>query len=111
MKKKIVMLIFACVCVVLLVVWCSEDTIVEPPLGAVSGHVFEAGTTTIIDSARIYFSNSGHDTFTDETGYYSIIAFPGSYTLMAERDGYQGSSAEIRVLPADTITQDFELGH
>ncbi len=111
MKKKIVMLIFACVCVVLLVVWCSEDTIGEPPLGAVSGHVFESGTLNPIDSVKVYVSATDVFAFTDENGYYIFSTFPASVTIIAEKNGYQGSSAEIRVLPADTITQDFELGH
>ncbi len=108
MTRKDLMLIFTCVCALIFIVQC-DGTFIEPPLGAVSGHVYEAGTTALVDSTRIYFSNSDHETFTDETGYYVIIAFPGSYTLMAERDGHAETSAEIEIIPIDTITQDFEL--
>ncbi|NIR65077.1 MAG: carboxypeptidase-like regulatory domain-containing protein [candidate division Zixibacteria bacterium] len=79
------------------------------PDGYVSGYVYEAGTTTPIDSVKIYIPSTDVSAFSDESGYYILHAFPVSYTLMAERDGYQGSSAEIRLVPNDTITQDFEL--
>ncbi len=108
MKKRIVMLIFACVCVMIFIVQC-EDTIIEPPDGYVSGYVYEAGTTNPIDSVKVYIPATDYFAFTDETGYYILSAFPVSYTIVAEKNGYEADSVEARLFPKDTITQDFEL--
>lgn len=109
MMKKMLIFGAAFVFILILIITCSNGSIVEPPLGAVSGYVYEAGTTTPVESAKVYLGTAGDSTYSDEFGYYFLMAFPGSRTLHAYKDGYQEASSEIELIPDDTITRNFEL--
>ncbi|MFW5628454.1 MAG: carboxypeptidase regulatory-like domain-containing protein, partial [Candidatus Cloacimonadaceae bacterium] len=80
----------------------------EESIGALSGIVFEDGRVL----PRVEVSIVGTDlvTLTDEEGQYHFPLVPaGSYTVVAEKYGYDAVSHQVRVIGDDTAEQHFSL--
>jgi hypothetical protein len=67
------------------------EKITPQPTIEVWGRVFEEGTHTLVDGARVSISE-GDDkwitTMSDEDGQYSMMAYPGNYQIKASKEGY-----------------------
>jgi len=48
-------------------------------------------------------------TTTDASGSYAIFVAPGTYSIVAYKDGYAPACVEIEALPDSSHTQDFQL--
>jgi hypothetical protein len=78
-----------------------------------SGYVYVDGESRSIDGAKVVFEshdNSGqrYETWTDNSGYYSIRLSEGSYSISVSADGYN-SDWRGDVYVSDGFTQDFYL--
>lgn len=110
MKKMLVFLLPIGILFFVFSINCQNKDPNVPPLPSfVEGHVMEVGTTNPVDSVKIYFESTDITTFTDQTGYYVILAGWGIDTIYAEKTGYVTSSIEVDVIYHDTITANFEL--
>lgn len=80
-----------------------------PTTGNIAGIVTDASTGNPIDGANVTVAD--YFDITDETGHYNITNVPaGTYTVTANKDGYQSSSStNVVVVARETITVDFEL--
>jgi len=91
--------------------WTIDNVMVsgtEGDLGAIVGTVIDAVTTNPIEGAIVTFS--GTTQTTDVAGYYEFAtAFPGTYTLTCEADGYYDGAEESIVLSGETTTTDFAM--
>jgi len=81
--------------------------------GGVNGRIF--GTVTDISNKVpignvIINTNQKYSVITDQNGYYNMEEHPsGSYTLIAEADGYQKYNISGYLYPSDMIKHDIPL--
>lgn len=79
-----------------------------PVPGTIAGKVVDANDGSAIAGAAI--SDGIRSTITDAGGNYAIgDVWPGSYTVMASKDGYQPSSLVISMASAQESTADLAL--
>lgn len=90
----------------------SEDFVIAPEPGIVTGTVVDNNTNQPIENARVVATVGGQtrgETFTDANGRYSLEIPAGQYTLTATAPGYAPRSETVTVIANDTITVDFRL--
>lgn len=83
-----------------------------PPQGTLQGVVTDAISSGPLAGARIMAGDGTHtfETTTDETGNYSRLLPPGTYTLTASAPGYQTSTPRTVTIPdGSLLTQNFNL--
>jgi len=86
----------------------TQNFILSPNPGTISGTVTDAGSTAPIAGATV--SYSGGSATTDGSGNYTLAGVAeGSYTLTASASGYQSQSRTVTVGPGATATQNFAL--
>jgi len=73
----------------------------EAATGSVSGRVFNAGLGTYVNNARIVIESLRLETFTDESGYYSLPRVAAG--VVTVRASYTGMPAEAQTV---TVTAD-----
>jgi thermitase len=81
----------------------------EPVLpGSITGRVTDAGDGSAIFGAEV--SDGIRTALTDAAGTYTIDGVPpGSYHVVASKEGYEASSSTVTVLEGDTAVVDFSL--
>ena len=81
----------------------------EPlPPGAITGQVTDAEDGSAISGAQV--SDGIRTALTDATGSYTIDdVSPGSYQVVASKEGYQTSSSTVDVLSGNSAVADFSL--
>jgi hypothetical protein len=81
----------------------------EPmPPGAVTGRVTDVEDGAAISGAQV--TDGVRIALTDVDGMYTIDdVIPGSYQVVASKEGYQTSSLTVTVLEGDTAVADFSL--
>jgi thermitase len=81
----------------------------EPmPPGAITGHVTDAEDGSAIRGAQV--SDGITTAVTDHAGTYTIDdVSPGSYQVVASKEGYQVSSLTVDVLSGNSVIADFSL--
>jgi hypothetical protein len=81
----------------------------EPVLpGSITGQVTDAEDGSTISGAEV--SDGIRTALTDGAGMYTIDGVPpGSYQVVASKEGYQTSSSTVAVLEGDTAVADFSL--
>lgn len=81
------------------------------PRGTIVGHVSEALTGLPLAAAITAVSDQAtlHTTSDPATGFYSLPAFGGVYTVTASAPGHVPGSASVEVSAALTTSQDFSL--
>lgn len=90
----------------------SEDFVVAPEPGTVSGTVYDNATNQPIANARIIATvgtQTRGETFSDANGQYTLSVPAGQYTLTATAPGYAPQSESVTIVSNQTITQDFYL--
>jgi protocatechuate 3,4-dioxygenase beta subunit len=76
--------------------------------GTISGQVTDAGDSSAISGVRV--SDGIRTYFTDSAGKYTIDNVPpGSYQVVADKEGYESSSLMVTVLEETTTVADFSL--
>ena len=80
-----------------------------PTTGNIAGIVTDATTGNPIDGANVTVAD--YFDITDATGHYNITNVPaGTYTVTANKDGYQSSSStNVVIVAGETTTVNFEL--
>ena len=78
--------------------------------GTVTGAVTDATSQRTLGSVQVHLVGTGLGTLTRDNGRYVILNVPaGTYTLRAERIGYEMVEAEITVTGGGTVQQDFVI--
>jgi hypothetical protein len=78
----------------------QEDPIIVAP-GKIAGHVLEEHTREPIPRAVVAISGSNVYRIADDNGYFEFVNLaPGTYTLIATRNGYQARTYPGIVVPA-----------
>ncbi|MGI9629247.1 MAG: TonB-dependent receptor [Longimicrobiales bacterium] len=77
----------------------------EPPHGAVTGTVVDAGSGAPVVAADVALVSLHHRELTHADGRFLLSDVePGTYTLTVERLGYRSSSVEVVIRPDTTVT-------
>lgn len=78
--------------------------------GTVTGAVTDAASQRTLGSVQVHLVGTGLGTLTRDNGRYIILNVPaGTYTLRAERIGYELAEAEVVVTGGGTVQQDFVI--
>jgi hypothetical protein len=78
--------------------------------GTIEGRVLPASTGEYVERARVMLEGADRETFTGETGFYSLAGMPvGSARLHVFFTGRKSESATVAVAPGRTARRDFEL--
>lgn len=78
--------------------------------GTVTGAVTDAASQRTLGSVQVHLVGAGLGTLTRDNGRYVILNVPaGTYTLRAERIGYETAEAEVVVTGGGTVQQDFVI--
>ncbi len=78
----------------------QEDPIIVRP-GMIAGHVLDADTRLPIPQAVVAISGTNLYKIADDAGYFEFFNIePGTYTLIATRNGYQARTYPGIVVPA-----------
>jgi len=78
----------------------QEDPIIVRP-GMIAGHVLDAHTRLPIPRAVVAISGTNIYRIADDAGYFEFVNLaPGTYTLIATRNGYQARTYSGIVVPA-----------
>jgi hypothetical protein len=84
----------------------------------ISGTVTATETEGVLVSAQVYDSEVDDEkdsvmiqasTITDENGAYTIFLHPGTYNIVAYKDGYSPECVKISLASNSSYTQDFAL--
>jgi hypothetical protein len=79
----------------------------QPVYGSIEGEVCLQGTTDGIPGAIVYLSGTSYIAMTDHNGQFKIRnVSSGSYTLIATKDGYSGTTTDCDV----TVGQIMDVG-
>jgi hypothetical protein len=82
----------------------------QPPAGAISGVVSNAGTGDLLEGVRVSLPGLGLTTLTDNTGRYTFTQVPaGTHAILATYTGLDSLQQVVTVTPAQYATRDFEL--
>ncbi|MFZ2961039.1 MAG: carboxypeptidase regulatory-like domain-containing protein [Candidatus Ozemobacteraceae bacterium] len=80
-------------------IFVTDDPIVVMP-GMISGHLLDDMTNLPIVGALVGISGTSKNAVTDKDGYFRFVNLdPGTYTLVAARDNYQGKTFPGIVVP------------
>jgi uncharacterized membrane protein len=86
----------------------TQDFALTPATyGTIAGTVTNATSGAAISGATV--TAGGITTTTDDSGTYSIIIAPGTYTVEASATGYNTDSASVTVISGGTVPQHFPL--
>lgn len=78
--------------------------------GTVTGGVTDAASQRTLGSVQVHLVGTGLGTLTRDNGRFIILNVPaGTYTLRAERIGYELAEAEVVVTAGGTVQQDFVI--
>jgi len=78
----------------------QEDPIIVSP-GMIAGHVLDASTRLPIPRAVVAISGTNIHRIADDAGFFEFVNLePGTYTLIATRNGYQARTYSGIVVPA-----------
>ena len=78
----------------------EEDPIIVRP-GMIAGHVLDAHTRLPIQQAVVAISGTNIYRIADDAGYFEFFNIaPGTYTLIATKNGYQARTYPGIVVPA-----------
>lgn len=80
----------------------SDDGAVEGAL--VSAQIYDGSAADAKDAVVIQAA-----TVSDADGHYSLFLSPGTYNLVAYKEGYQASVVRITVAAGETASQDYSL--
>ncbi len=111
--RFILRLLVLCQCLLILI-GCSTTSYTEPQAGFVTGVVSEQATGNPIDSAAVVVPlphNLADTVYSDKNGNY-LLRFGmiyGTRTILASKPGFSESQKQVKVIPGDTVTLDFEL--
>jgi len=72
----------------------------------ISAQIFDPDPPSVDPKDRVVVQAS---TTTDATGSYVIFVAPGTYSIVAYKDGWSPACVEIEALPNSSHTQDFQL--
>jgi len=79
------------------------------PAGTISGYVRDS-TSSGVDNALVYFSNTLYGCSTDSLGYFTLVGIPdGQYWLTISKPGYLRKEVEIDVAGPDTVHLEIAL--
>ncbi len=90
----------------------------EEKLSYVSGVITDNATGVPLEGVRVSAQISGEtsetnlvstSTISDETGGYTLLLDPATYTLVASLSGYKSGTADVTVESGNTIEQIFSL--
>ena len=86
---------------------------VEAPAtwGELDGTVTDLCTGEIIEGALVSVPDGVPitQTWTSDTGFYSIWLYQNTYDVSYSADGYISSDASVEILPGETVTNDVQL--
>ena len=77
--------------------------------GTVAGLVSDASTLDAIAGVTISALGTDYSTTTDNTGAYTLIMPEGSYTIVAEMNGYTTQTADVTITSSRPTIQNFSL--
>src|SRR5205085_1992132 len=78
--------------------------------GAITGRVFNPATGEYIRNADVRIEGTQQVAHTEDGGYYQLHNAPaGSVKITATYTGHESVTAQVKVAPGSTVTQDFEL--
>ncbi|NIP60317.1 MAG: TonB-dependent receptor [Gemmatimonadetes bacterium] len=78
--------------------------------GTVTGTVVNAQTQQPMAQAQVYMVGTGLGALTNQQGRFVILNVPaGSYTLRAERIGFQTQNAQVDVSAGESVVVDFAM--
>ncbi|WP_029035195.1 carboxypeptidase regulatory-like domain-containing protein [Salinimicrobium terrae] len=107
---KIKTYILTLLAIIFLIVGCSEDTLDDSGVGAITGTVVEAGTNEPIENARISTNPASSTVFTDENGEFLLSDIPADdYSVEARKEGFLSQFEGASVLTNTTVNVIFEL--
>lgn len=73
---------------------------IEVSKGRIAGHVLDENTDVPIAGALVGIAGTSHSAITDSTGFFEFSGLPpGTYDLVASRDGYKGRTFRGIVVP------------
>lgn len=88
-----------------------SEKVIEPEEvveeGLLHGYVYDAKTGKIIQGVRIVVGK--YEVYTDDKGYYSLKLPPGSYELVAEKDGYEEYKWKFSIKAGEELRKDITL--
>ena len=81
---------------------------IPPDIGWIEGHVYEEDGTTPIQDASVSI-DGGSSILTDASGHYNLSASPGSYTVNADKTGFNSDTESVTIITGQTTNQNFIL--
>jgi len=78
-------------------------------VGWIAGYVYESDGTTPIASANVIIAGGSGSDITDASGYYNISIGPGTYSVTANKTGYDNDTKSVTVITGHTSSQNFIL--
>ncbi len=78
--------------------------------GTIAGQVQSAQGGQLLSAAQVYIADLDIGVLTQANGRYILLNVPaGTHTVTAERIGYRVATAQITVVPGETVVNDFRL--
>ena len=84
-------------------------TTVSTTSASVNGKVYDTEAEAGIAAGRVMIEGSNLTTITDAQDLYSLSAAPGTYTLVAEREGFEANSDDIVLEAGDALELDLGM--
>lgn len=98
------------ICVPLLVISCSKETISPETFGSIEGKILESENSDGIPSVNITTTPATNSILTDNSGSFVISEVPtGTYTISADKKGYESNSVSIKVVEGQTASAQMYL--
>ena len=77
--------------------------------GTIAGFVYDAITSQPIQGALVTAVEANETAVTDENGWFQLSVQPGTYTVVADAEGYLPSQQQVQVGENETVIVEFQL--
>jgi len=78
-------------------------------LGRIEGKILNSKTREPIEGATVELEKTKITSISDKEGLYSLENFPGSFTVLAKKDGYRENTRTREISAGDTLKENILL--